>query len=63
MKLAIAGNALLRCLSVHCRSLVELELQLAHDVTEDGLMALAGKAPAERDHGSDRLEVLCHFVF
>lgn len=43
LKLASASDSLLRCLAAYARSLTELEVQLALDATDEGLMAIAGK--------------------
>ena len=47
----MAGDALLKCLAVHCRTLMDIDLQLAMDASEDGLLALAGKSILPADQG------------
>lgn len=54
LKLPIANDAILRTLAANCRALQDLELQFAEDVSEEGLLALAGKSVASRDQGTAR---------
>ena len=54
LRLAMANDALLRAISVHCPQLEELEIQFALDVSEEALFALAGKSVAEKDQGNPK---------
>ena len=54
VKLPSVGDALLRCLAINCRKLLEVELQFAPDVTDGGLLALVGKAVERKDLGNPR---------
>lgn len=54
LKLAIANDVLLKTVAIHCPNLTDLEVQFAHDVTEEALFALAGKSVARRDQGVPR---------
>jgi len=45
---------LLKAIAVYCRNLRELEVQLAMDATEEGLLALAGRSGQEKDQGFHR---------
>jgi len=52
--LSLCNDAILRAIAVHCRNLVELEIGVAEDVTEDGLLALAGRSAQQNDQGQQR---------
>lgn len=52
--LPLCNDMLLKAIAVYCRNLRELEVQLALDATEEGLLALAGRSGQERDQGFHR---------
>ena len=52
--LPLCNDALLKAIAVHCRQLRELELTLALDATEEGLLALAGRSVLPRDQGTHK---------
>jgi len=49
--LPLANDMMLKSIAVHCRHLLELEIQLSLDATEEGLLALAGRSAQQRDQG------------
>ena len=49
--MAAVNDVLLKSISVHCRKLKELEIQFSLDVSEEGLLALAGKSVMKKDQG------------
>jgi len=52
--LPLCNDMLLKAIAVYCRNLRELEVQLAMDATEEGLLALAGRSGQEKDQGFHR---------
>lgn len=51
LSLPLCNDLLLKAIAVYCRNLVELEVQLALDATEEGLLAVAGRSALEYDQG------------
>ena len=49
--LPLCNDLLLKAVSVYCRNLKELEITLALDATEEGLLALAGLSVMKTDQG------------
>ena len=49
--LPLCNDLLLKAISVYCRNLKELEMTLALDATEEGLLALAGLSVMKTDQG------------
>jgi len=49
--LSLCNDVILKAISVECRNLSELEVQLADDVTEEGLLAIAGRSAQQTDLG------------
>jgi len=49
--LPLCNDMMLKSIAVHCRNLLELEIQLSLDATEEGLLALAGRSAQQRDQG------------
>lgn len=51
LTLSLCNDKLLRSISIHCRKLLDLEVGLSSDVTEEGLLAIAGRSAYEKDQG------------
>jgi len=54
LTLSLCNDKILRAISIHCRKLLELEVGLSSDVTEEGLLAIAGRSVHEKDQGLNR---------
>ena len=52
VQLPCVNDPLLKSLAVHCRKIQELEIQLALDASDEGLMAIAGRSTVQKDQGN-----------